>query len=252
VYIQLTAAPPGVLPPDIDAQQNGKLLRLKHGNLVPVADIGGFEATHDPDGHGVESNPYAVLATSGGELVADAAANDVLFVDRRGSISVFHVFANVTTGACAGQADPTPQFPGCNFVPTSLATDRWGNVYVGGLSSLTPGEAQVVKLDRTGKHVLHTWFGFTAVTGLAVGGDGSLYVSQLFADEAAPPAPGAQGVLTKITSNGHRTNVDVPFPAGIALDTHGNVYVSALSIAPEQGLGVPGLDTSGQVWRLRI
>jgi hypothetical protein len=46
--------------------------------------------------------------------------------------------------------------------------------------------------------------------------------------------------------------VDVPFPAGIALDHHGNVYVAALSIAPEQGLGVPGVDSSGQVWRLRL
>jgi hypothetical protein len=55
-------------------------------------------------------------------------------------------------------------------------------------------------------------------------------------------------VLTKIR-NGHRTNTDVPFPAGIALDRHGNLFVSAFSIAPDTGLGVP--NTSGQVWRLR-
>jgi len=94
--------------------------------------------------------------------------------------------------------------------------------------------------------------GFTAVTGLAVDDHGSLYVSQLLADETAPIAPGAQGVLTKISPTEQRTDVDVPFPAGIALDHHGNVYVAALSIAPEQGLGVPGVDSSGQVWRLRL
>src|SRR5262249_34109937 len=151
-----------------------------------------------------------------------AAANDVLFVDMRGHIQVFHVFPNVTSGACAGQNDPSPAFPGCNYVPTSLATDRWGNVYVGGLSSLTPGEAQVVKLDPRG-HVLRVWGGFTAVSGLAVGPDGSLYVSQLFADEAALVVFGAQGVLTKISRTGDRTGMDVPFPAGLAVDRDNNV-----------------------------
>jgi hypothetical protein len=251
VYIQETFFPPEALPA-VNQDQNGKLLALHHGSLAAIADITGFENANDPDGMGVVSNPYAVLAVPSGQLVADAAANDVLFVDMRGHIRVFHVFPNVTTGACAGRFDPSPQFPGCNFVPTSLATDHMGNVYVGGLSSLTPGEAQVIKLDRSGQHVLRTWGGFSAVSGVAVGDDGCLYVSQLFADEIAPIAPGAQGVLTKISPTGQRTNVDVPFPAGIALDHHGNVFVSALSIAPEQGLGVPGVDSSGQVWRLRL
>jgi len=251
VYIQETFFPPEALP-DVAAAQDGMLLKLRRGSLSAVADITGFENANDPDGMGVESDPYAVLVVPGGELVADAAANDVLFVDMRGHIHVFHVFPNVTTGACAGQSDPSPTFPGCNFVPTSLATDRWGNVYVGGLSSLTPGEAQVVKLDPSGRHVLRVWGGFTAVSGLALGPDGSLYVSQLFADELAPIAPGAQGVLTKINRNGDRTDMDVPFPAGLTVDHDNNVYVSALSIATEQGLGVPGVDSSGQVWRVRF
>ncbi len=250
VYIQETILPPEALP-EATQQQNGKLLKLRHGSLSAVADITAFENANDPDGQGVVSNPYAVLVVPGGELVADAAANDVLFVDMRGHIRVFHVFPNVTTGACAGQNDPSPAFPGCNFVPTSLATDRRGNVYVGGLASLTPGEAQVVMLDPSG-HVLRVWGGFTAVSGVAVGPDGSLYVSQLFADEVAPVAPGAQGVLTKISRTGDRTDMDVPFPAGLAVDHANNVYVSALSIAPEQGLGVPGVDSSGQVWRVRF
>lgn len=231
--------------------RNGQLLLTSpYGRIVPFANITRFEQKHDPDGKGFDSDPYAVLAYGNGWLVADAAGNDVLRVDRRGHISVFHVFRNVTTGACAGQFDPTPAFPGCNFVPTSLAADRWGNVYVGGLSSLTPGEAQVVKLDKHG-HTRARWGGFSAVTGVAVGRDGSLYVSQLFADEAHPIDPSVQGVLTRI-HNGYRTNVDVPFPAGIAVDHHNNVFVSAFSILPDTGAGIPGVDTSGQVWRLRF
>jgi hypothetical protein len=44
----------------------------------------------------------------------------------------------------------------------------------------------------------------------------------------------------------------VPFPAGIVLDHHGTVYVAAFSTAPSTGLGIPGQDTSGQIWRLRF
>jgi hypothetical protein len=271
-YIQETYFPTDL--PHYLARQNGWLLKTRdHSNYKrQVADIAGFEQS-DPDGMGFDSDPYAVLALKHGQLVADAAGNTVLWVNRHGDVSTFHVFHNVTTGACATQEDP-PGFPGCNFVPTSLATDRWGHVFVGGLSSLTPGEAQVVELSSNGKHVLHIWYGFTAVTGVAVTHDGTLYVSQLMAPEANPIDPMVTGVLTKVDRHGKRTNVDVPFPAGLAVeqsgrhgddgdrhssrgdgDEHGHghgdtVYVSAWSVAPDTGLAGPG--TSGQVWRLQL
>ena len=209
---------------------------------------------------GVDSNPYAVLALSdGSELVADAAANDVLKVARNGAITVFHVFHNITTAPCAGQEDP-PGFPGCNYVPTSLAKDGAGHIFVGALAGETPGAGEVTELDVTGQHVLNTWTGFDSVTGVAVGRDGSLYVSEFDAAEAAPPntgVPGLEitGVLTKVATSGARIHVDVPFAAGVAVDNANNVYVSAWSIAPETGAPLPGLaslDTSGQVWRIRF
>jgi hypothetical protein len=226
------------------------LLASPDAPISPLADISGFEAAHDPDGQGVVSNPYGVLVYREGWLVADAAGNTVYRVGHHGDVTVFHVFPNVTTGACVDQVDPSPEFPGCNFVPTSLAADPAGDVYVGGLSSLTPGEAQVVKLNSSG-HVLQVWRGFTSVSGLALGHDGSLYVSQLFAEEANPPLPQVQGVVTRIKGDS-RTSMDVPFAAGVAVDAWNNVYVSAFSILPETGAGIPGLDTSGQVWRIRF
>lgn len=247
LYVQETYFPVTGLPSRV-ARQNGKLLKVRpYGGLRLVADITGYERDNDPDGYGFDSDPYSVIPYFGGHLVADAAANTVLWVSPWGRIFLFHTFFNVTTGACAAMEDP-PGHPGCNFVPNTLTTDRWGNVYVGGLSSLTPGEAQVVKLSPFGQ-VLRVWKHFTSVTGLAVGRDGTLYVSQLFAPEAAPPNPMLQGVLTTVRPSGTRTDMDVPFPTGLALDGH-NLYVSAFSIAPEGGLGVPG--TSGQVWRIRV
>lgn len=231
---------------------NGKLLIAKpyQSNRTSLANITAFERAKDPDRKGFDSDPYAVIHHGHGWLVADAAGNDVLRVSRTGRVSVFHVFHNVHTGPCAGQYDPKKPFSGCNFVPTSLATDRYGNVYVGGLSSLTPGQAQVIKFGAGGR-LLRTWYGFTSVTGLAVGRDGSLYVSQLFAQAAHPMSPEITGVLTRVKGN-QRSNTDVPFPAGIAVDAHDNVYVSAWSIMPAGGAGIPGVDTSGQVWRLHF
>lgn len=258
ISIQETAFPPNVVPKS-DAKTNGALLESRYlGKPRPVADIAGYEQKHNPDGQAVDSDPYAVLQLANGDrLVADAAANDVLRVDRWGHRSVFHVFANIVNATCLDPAiqQPAPDKPGCQFVPTSLATDRWGHIYVGALAGLVPGQGRVVELSADGRHVLHTWTGLTSVTGVAVSWDGSLYASQLFAPEQAPANPALQGVLTKITRSGHRTNVDVPFPAGVAVDKRGNVYVSAYSIAPDTGLvdpmsNAPIPNTSGQVWRL--
>lgn len=251
IYIVDTYAPADVLPTPPGTPQDGRLLRARRdGTVRTIANITGYEKANDPDGHGVESNPYAVLAMpDGSELVADAAGNDVLRVSSSG-ITVFHVFQNVTGGRCTGSSDPTPAFPGCNYVPTSLARDSAGNVYVGGLGSEAKHQGEVSKLSPDGSQVLKTWSGFTSVAGVAVGPDGTLYVSQLEAPQANPPFPQVKGVVTKVTAGNVRTNVDVPFPAGLAADNEGNLYVSAWSISPETGIAGPGTD--GQVWRLHL
>ena len=261
IYIQETFAPPDVIPSGLPGEQSGKLLAAHaFGNPNTVADITAYEQAHDPDGHGVDSDPYAVVARKHDQLVADAAADDILRVDDHGHVSVFHVFPNVVnsvttavTGTWPGY-DPTPAFPGAEFVPAALAIGPNNDVYVGGLVSEFPGQGQVVELDGNTGNVVRTWTGFSTVTGVAVGDDGSLYVSQLAAPEANPPTPDVTGVLTKVTADGVHHDVDVPFPAGVAVDYWNNVFVSAFSIAPATGLaGTPaGVDSSGQVWRLRF
>lgn len=261
ISIQETFFPPAAVASIPGSSENGKLLSAslwRPGRLRPVADIAGYESSKNPDGQEINSDPYAVLQVGDYKLVADAAGNDVLKVDRWGNISTWHVFPNIVNATCLDPSlqQPPPNLPGCQFVPDSLARDRWGNIYVGGLGGLVPGQGTVVKLTADGRQVLRSWTGFTAVSGVAVNNWGDVYVSQLFADEAAPVNPAIQGVLTKISTGGHQTNVDVPFPAGVVTDNCGNVFVSAFSIAPDTGLAdpssghvVPG--TSGQVWRLR-
>jgi hypothetical protein len=87
------------------------------------------------------------------------------------------------------------------------------------------------------------------VTGVAVANDGTLYVSELFANASDDPSAPPPGQLT-VVRHGQRSSVPVPFPAGVAVSGRGNVYVSAWSVAPAAGLG-GGLATSGQIWRFR-
>jgi hypothetical protein len=248
IFVQETLAPPNVLPIGLKIQNGRTLSAYPYGAKHAEAYISGFEKAHDPDHKGFDSDPYAVIARRTDLLVADAAANDVLRIDANGGIHLWHVFGNVKTGACKTQNDPSPKFPGCNFVPTSMTIDSRGHVYVGGLSSLTPGEAQVVELSSDGTTVIKKWGGFTAVTGVAINRHGDLYVSELFAPEAHPANPQIQGVVTKVSPSGQRTSRDVPFPAGLAINSKGTLFVAAWSGSPAGGLAGPG--TSGQVWRL--
>jgi hypothetical protein len=247
IYVQETYF--GANVPPFFPDQEGQLLQAsKHGVPTEVTDISGFNQSANPDGQPFDSDPYGVLLTATGTvLVADAAANDIVSVSN-GTNTVFHWFPNITTGKCARKSDPNPSFPGCNFVPTALAQNKAGDIFVTGLGSLVPGEGEVVELDPTGVTVLNMWTGFTAPDGVAVDKAGDIYVSQLLAAEADAPAPGIAGVVTEIPMAGPDIDTDVPFPAGLAVDRSGDLYVSAFSIAPSTGIGGPG--TSGEVLRL--
>ena len=264
-----------LLPPEVaevpGAEQLGHLVVAAAEGaeqfLLPYADIAAAEEELNPDGAQVESNPYAVLfvdptpdetiGADGYALVADAAANTVWRIepdfdgapaDCVGDACVppyeITVFATFPTPA---DDDVTPE-----FVPTSLATDGDGNVYVGGLGSEVPGAAEVRQYTADGEETA-AWGGFTGITGLAVDEDGGhLYVSQLFGsvfDETATAPPG--DVLDVDVAEETYRSVDVPFPGGVAVDEEGSVYVAAFSIAPAEGTaetpagpGLPG----GQVW----
>lgn len=231
----VTYAPPDQIPQGLPGRQAGKLMaKLPGGKLRQVANVAGYELRNDIDNEGPESNPYALLALKNQVLVADAAGDYIARV-AHGRVSTWAVMPEYGKKVDA--------------VPTSLSLGPDGYVYVGELHSEQPGKAKVWKFDRQG-HPIRSWGGFTTVTGVARGRDGSLYVSELFGgpctfDQIPTCFPGR---VVKVSPNGDRSFRRVPFPAGIAV-RNGHVNVAVFSVSPATGFG-GNPAWSGAIWRV--
>ncbi len=217
--------------------QWGKLLgRGATGNNSVIADISRFEKKNDPDGEGVESNPYSVLPLKGQILVADAAGDSILSVTR-GKVRLWALL---------------PEYgPRLDAVPTVLSKGADGDIYVGELHSFKKGAAKVHRFDREG-NLLRSWGGFTSVAGVDRAEDGTLYVSELFGgncgfDQIPSCFPGR---VVKVAPDGDRRYLPVPFPHGIAVRGQ-RAVVAAFSTSPGTGFG-GNPAWSGAIWRLRF
>ncbi len=184
------------------SSEDGLLYRKSaFGGFRPVADIAAYQATDpDPDngddGPADESNPYGLAALPNGEvLVADAANNDVLRVDKRGRIRTVARFAREVVST-----DHIPGFPGpsalpAESVPTSIAVTR-NAIYVGELKGF-PFRPSSSKIYRIGLDALGATCsatapnqscrvvedGLTAIQDIAVDPwTGAMYVYELAAD----------------------------------------------------------------------
>jgi hypothetical protein len=251
IYVPMVDAPKAALPPELDASTFGMLLRARaYGTTRIVADVAGYESDHDPDGQGAETNPYAVLVLRDRILIADAGGNDIVQL-HNGRLSTFAVLPNIQDGSCAGLPNGNGT-TGCDAVPTSLAVDRNGDIYVGAFSTLgNLGTARVFKLGACTGEIEAVYTGLSTVTGVAIGRDGSIFASQLVTAFGPNGPDFTSGKVTRIRPDGTRTDTAVPAPAGLAV-AGSHLYVAAWSIAPASGLGLPDTDSSGQVWRLRI
>ena len=126
----------------------GDLVRVdRRGSAHIEARFGPFEAAHNPD-HGagtgvalgadsaIDSDPYSFVPYRGGYAVADAAANDLLWVSPRGHISVLAVFPTITETAAPGTLGPTQTTPvqvQAQAVPDAVTVGPDGALYVGEL-----------------------------------------------------------------------------------------------------------------------
>jgi hypothetical protein len=208
--------------------QAGKVLRLDGGTAVtPVGDASTIECTTDPDGQGRETDPYGLADWRGRFAVADAAGNDVVLVSRHG-----------TTVATVLSRTGQP-------VPTSLAVGPDGALYIGTLNFRGgAGHAAVYRL-APGSHTATVYAsGLTAITGIAFGRRGTLYVAQ-FTTTIGPTGPGPDGNVVAVPwgggTAGRRTYGTgfLHFPGGVAVND-GSLYVSNWSTASGTGPGDHG------------
>jgi hypothetical protein len=117
----------------------GDLLRANPALTSFIADIELHEWTHNPDGViPPDSNPYGVAVVGdGSKLVADAAANTLLQVDRDGTVHTVAVFPTAPNPLFAPPPGMSIGGPTVQAVPTSIAIGPDGAWYVGELRGVS-------------------------------------------------------------------------------------------------------------------
>ncbi|MBA3263266.1 MAG: ScyD/ScyE family protein [Thermoleophilaceae bacterium] len=165
------------------------------------------------------SNPYAVLALADRQIVVDADANAVLEV-LGGQVSLLAVI---------------PKNGKSQAVPSSIAQGPSGDLFVGELAEgAGTGKARVWRIPAAGGTPEVYATGFTAITGVAFGPDGSLFVTEFARNFRREDL---RGTVVRVAPDGTRTRLGAKkllAPTGAAVDSTGAVYVSNFSVLPRK------------------
>lgn len=215
------------------------------GDWESVADVSAYEASDNPEGTDIDSNPYALIALPGRRIVADAGGNDLLQANPDGTISTLAVFPD--------RMVPSPFVPGqmipMEAVPTCVTQGPDGAYYVGQLTGFpfVPGAANIFRVEP-GKPYDVALTGFTNIIDLAFDADGNLYVLEIFANGLLSGNP--TGALIRVDPQGNRTTLasdGLVTPTGLAIGRDGAIYIS--NYGTQAGIGqvirIPNAAPSG-------
>ena len=227
--------------------------RSADGTVRTIADLGAYEAKHNPDAGNVygfrnltekcaalvpeevggypytgiiESHPYAVAnAPGGGWYVADAAGNAILKVSKKGKVSTYFVL-RPQKAVVTAEAAELFGLPDCAIgatyafepVPTDVEVKSNGALIV----SMLPGGPEDASLGARGGVIriagdgefANLASGFLGATNVAIGKGGRIYVAELFANRISVLRDGVV-----------KTVAEVPSPAGVEY-ANGMLYVS--------------------------
>jgi len=221
------------------------------GRTTKVADLLAYERRHNPDHRNtygfsgldpacagtlppdllphrgiVDVHPYQSVTHGGRLYVADAGANAVLSVDRRGTVRTVAVLPPVKVKVTAAMAE-TAGLPGCvvgatfalDPVPTDVEVGPHGVLYVSTLpggpedGSFGPRGA-VWRVDPRSGRTTRVASGFLGATNLAVTRAGDVYVAEMFG-----------GKVTRVSAHGRRSVV-LTTAAPVAVEIRGSsLYV---------------------------
>jgi hypothetical protein len=186
------------------------------GDLVSRGDLTRFETNRNPDGTDVNPNPYSLVLTKNGPVVADAGANTVVQA-RRNRMRLVAV------------VPPTGEF---QPVPTAITKGPDGAFYVGQLlgGPSPKGAAKVYRVTRGGRVSVYAE-GFSTIHGIAFDNQGRLLVSELSSEgfaggEPQGPPPGR---LVRVEANGEHTELlggDVlQAPGDVDVASNGDIFI---------------------------
>ncbi len=224
----------------------GWLWRVSFDNdKQKLVDLSAYEATANPDGGPVDSNPYSLVNLGGQRFaVADAGGNSLLAVNAAtGAISTLAVFPNrvVPVDPRLQAAFGLPPAMPAESVPNSVAVGPDGALYVGELLGFpfTPGESRVYRVAPGQAPTVYA-SGFSSIIDIAFGPDGSLYVLEIAKGSliAAFLEGDFTGALIKVDAQGNKTEIaseGLTAPGGVAINAAGQIYVTNNSIFPGMG-----------------
>jgi hypothetical protein len=230
-----------------------KLLRFSNAGSSPSveADLGSFEARYNPSHSAgterrygfpaIHSDPYAIAPYRGGYAIADAGADDVLFVSPSGKISVLAVLPTIKERAPAGAFGKRQKKAieaQAHAVPDSIAVGPDGALYVGELGGVPYGlgKSDVYRVLPGHRPTVFAR-GFTSIADIAFDSSGRLLVLEI--DRKGLNDPGfntgdpASGVLLRVNRGGaHQTLLakGLIYPTGIAV-SGSRVYVSNYGVS---------------------
>jgi hypothetical protein len=243
----------GAGPQQVDARFDS-VLRLSPGGTKYLGNIQAFVNAHpdqtdiDQPPNPTDSNAYGAAWLDGAEtLVTDAANNTLLIVGPNHRVQMVAKFPNELVSTSHLPFPAPPELP-AEAVPTSVAIGPDGFAYVGELKGFpfTPGASRIWRVDPRARNVTCdpaatsgpcTLFmdGFTSITGLDFGPDGTLYVVSIVKNGVFGFIGGGgdtTGALWRV-SGGTATELipgQLTLPGDVAVARDGTIYVTNKSV----------------------
>ena len=212
--------------------QNNGIYRISAtGDAVKITDLPNWLSVNPvaniPPDYTPIGDPFSLISGDNAVLAVEANSGQVLEIKADGNTTRL--------------ADLSKDHP----VPTGLARDHDGNLYVGYLTEApyTPGTSRVDKIAPDGT-VSTVWTGLTQVTGVAIGADGTLYALEMSAGNGLPPGTGRLVKQTGPDSNAEIvTGLDQP--VGLAIGPDGAFYITFPAAGPGSQAGASDPRRSG-------
>ncbi len=216
-----------------DAALLGNLLKVTpSGQWKLAGDVVAHEE-QDPDGAGVDSNGFGVLALPSRNIVADAGGNSLVEVRTNRKTRTLAVFPGQM--ASPPGAPPSVLIP-VQSVPTSVAQGPDGYFYIGELTGFPfpAGKAKVWRVHPDGGSPEVCATGFTAIVDVTFDPWGNLYVLEFAAGLGFPPNTGRLSKLDgcRARQDSDRVNVNLSHPSGVVIGLDGAAYVTNRTFAP--------------------